>query len=55
MSTTMMTDYGFYSQQELTELDDSDLSFEIADAALLKTPEGDAYLSELIAELQRRN
>lgn len=51
----MMTDYGFYSQQELQELADSDLSFEIADAALLKTPEGDAYLSELIAELSRRN
>lgn len=50
-----MTDYGFYSQQELTELADSDLSFEIADAALLKTPEGDAYLNQLITELQRRN
>lgn len=50
-----MSDSGFYSQQELTELDDSDLSFEIADAALLKTPEADEYLNQLIAELQRRN
>lgn len=50
-----MNDCGFYSQQELTELADSDLSFEIADTALLKTPEADTYLSELIAELQRRN
>jgi len=50
-----MTDYGFYSVEELTELDDSDLSFEIADAALLKTPEGDEYLNQLIAELSRRN
>lgn len=49
-----MTDYGFYSQQELTELADSDLSFEIADAALLKTPEGDAYLNLLITELKKR-
>jgi hypothetical protein len=50
-----MTDYGFYAVEELKELADSDLSFEIADAALLKTPEGDAYLDQLIAELQRRN
>lgn len=50
-----MTDYGFYTEQELKELDESDLSFEIADAALLKTPEGDVYLSQLITELQRRN
>ena len=50
-----MTDYGFYSQQELTELADSDLSFEIGDTALLKTPEADEYLNQLIKELQRRN
>jgi len=50
-----MTDYGFYSVEELQELDDSDLSFEIADTALLKTPEADEYLNLLITELQRRN
>ena len=50
-----MTDYGFYTKEELKELADSDLSFEIADAALLKTPEADEYLNLLIAELQRRN
>ena len=54
MFTTMMSDFGFYSQQELTELADSDLSFEIADAALLNTPEADNYLDILITELQRR-
>lgn len=50
-----MTDYGFYSVEELQNLDDSDLSFEIADAALLKTPEADEYLDQLITELKRRN
>ena len=50
-----MTDYGFYTKQELQELADSDLSFEIADAALLKTPEANEYLDLLIAELSRRN
>ena len=50
-----MTDYGFYSVEELQELDDSDLSFEIADTALLKTPEAEIYLNQLIKELQRRN
>ena len=54
MSTTM-TDYGFYTEEQLQDLEDSDLSFEIADAALLKTPEADEYLNLLIAELQRRN
>lgn len=54
MSTTM-TDYGFYTEQEIKELDDSDLSFEIADAALLKTPEADEYMHLLIQELKRRN
>lgn len=49
-----MTDYGFYTQEELQELNDSDLSFEIADTALLKTPEADQYLDLLISELQRR-
>ena len=49
-----MTDYGFYTVEELQELDDSDLSFEIADAALLNTPEADVYLDSVIAELQRR-
>jgi|LakMenE18May11ns_1017448.scaffolds.fasta_scaffold6798722_1 hypothetical protein len=48
------TDFAFYSAQEIQELDDSDLSFEIADAALLKTPEADEYLNLLIAELKRR-
>jgi len=49
-----MTDYGFYTQQELQQLDDSDLSFEIADTALLKTPQADQYLDLLIDELKRR-
>jgi len=44
-----------YSVEELRELADSDLSFEISDTALLKTPEADEYLNLLIAELQRRN
>jgi hypothetical protein len=51
---TMTTDYGFYSQQELTELDDSDLYFEIADAGLLNNKQGDEYLDLLIAEMKRR-
>ncbi len=50
-----MTDYGFYTQEELQELDDSDLSFEIADVAILNKPEADEYLNLLISELQRRN
>jgi len=50
----MTTDYGFYSQQELTELADSDLSFEIADAAILNNKQGDEYLDLLIVELKRR-
>ena len=50
-----MTDYGFYTQEELQHLDDSDLSFEISDTALLKTPDADAYLDLLISELQRRD
>ena len=50
----MTTDYGFYSQQELQELADSDLSFEIADAAILNNKQGDEYLNLLIAELKRR-
>ena len=54
MSTTM-TDYGFYTEEQLQDLEDSDLSFEIADAVLLKTPEAEEYLNLLIAELQRRN
>ena len=54
MSTTM-TDYGFYTEQELQNLADSDLSFEIADAALLKTPEADEYMQLLIQELKQRN
>lgn len=54
MSMTM-TDYGFYTEEQLQDLEDSDLSFEIADAALLKTPEADEYLNQLITELQRRN
>jgi len=50
-----MTDYGFYTAEELKTLDDSDLSFEIADAAILNKPEGDVYLKLLITELQHRN
>lgn len=50
-----MTDYGFYSEQEIKELADSDLSFEISDTALLKTPEADEYMHLLIQELKRRN
>jgi hypothetical protein len=50
----MTTNYGFYSQQQLQELDGSDLSFEIADAALLNNKQGDEYLDLLIAELKRR-
>lgn len=46
-----MTDYGFYTQEELH----SDLSGEISDTALLKTPDADAYLDLLIDELKRRN
>jgi hypothetical protein len=50
-----MTDYGFYSAEELKDLDDSDLSFEIASAAILNKPEADNYLDLLITELKRRN
>jgi hypothetical protein len=50
-----MTDYGFFTEEQLKTLDDSDLSFEIADAAILNNPEGDSYLNLLITELQRRN
>jgi len=49
-----MTDYGFYTAKELTKLSGSDISFEIADAALLNNKEGDEYLDLLIAELKRR-
>ena len=49
-----MTDYGFYTEQEIKDLDDSDLSFEIADTALLKTPEADEYMNLLITELKKR-
>lgn len=50
-----MTDYGFYSEQELKDLADSDLSFEIADAAILNVPEADEYMDLLIQELKQRN
>ena len=50
-----MTDYGLYTAEELKDLDDSDLSFEISDTALLKTTEAKEYLDLLIAELQFRN
>ena len=49
-----MTDYGFYSSQQLQELSVSDLSFEIADTALLKTSEAQKYLDLLIQELKQR-
>lgn len=47
-------DYGFYTAEELQELDDSDLSGEIADTAIINSPEADEYLDLLITELQRR-
>ena len=50
-----MTDYGFYTKDELKELDDSDLSFEIADAVILNVPDADEYLDLLIEELKQRN
>lgn len=50
-----MTDYGFYTQEELQHLDDSDLSFEIADAAVLNKPGADNYLDLLIQELKLRH
>ncbi len=50
-----MTDWGFYNAEELKTLDDSDLSFEIADAAIANLPEADEYLDLLIQELKRRN
>jgi hypothetical protein len=50
-----MTDYGFYTQEELKELDDSDLSFEISDAVILNVTDADAYLDLLIQELKKRN
>ena len=50
-----MTDYGFYTVDELKELADSDLSFEISDTALLKTPEADEYMNLLLTELKLRN
>lgn len=53
-SKTEMTDYGFYTEEELKDLDTSDLSFEIADTALLKTPEADEYMNLLIKELKHR-
>lgn len=49
-----MTDYGFYSQQELSELADSDLSFEIADTVILNHPDADEYMNLLIEELKKR-
>lgn len=50
-----MSDYGFYTKSQLRELDDSDLSFEIADTVILNTSEADNYLDLLITELKRRN
>ena len=50
-----MTDYGFYTQEKLKDLNDSDLSFEISDAVILNVPDADAYLNLLIKELQKRN
>ena len=50
-----MNDLGFYSKQELSELSGSDLSFEIADTALLNKPEADEYMNLLITELKLRN
>jgi hypothetical protein len=55
VEVNLMTDSGFYTKQEIQELADSDLSFEISDAALLKTPEAEEYLSLLIEELKLRN
>ncbi len=44
----------YYTAQELTELDESDISTEIADTAIINSPEANAYLDLLISELQRR-
>lgn len=49
-----MNDNGFYTTEEIQQLADSDLSFEISDAAFIKTKEADQYLNQLIQELKRR-
>ena len=49
-----MNDFGFYSKQELSELSGSDLSFEIADTAILNHPDADEYMNLLIEELKKR-
>lgn len=49
-----MNDNGFYTIEEIQQLADSDLSFEISDAASIKTKEADEYLNQLIQELKRR-
>jgi hypothetical protein len=50
----MLNIINFYTTEEIKQLADSDLSFEISDAALLKTKEANQYLNELIQELKRR-
>ena len=49
-----MNEFGFYSVDEISELADSDLSFEIADTAILNHPDADDYMNLLITELKKR-
>lgn len=49
-----MNEFGFYSVNEISELADSDLSFEIADTAILNHPDADEYMNLLIEELKKR-
>lgn len=55
MIQEQMNDYGFYTAEQLKELDDSDLSFEISEVALINNEQANSYLKILIEELQRRN
>jgi hypothetical protein len=45
----------FWTEEELKDIPDSDISAEIADTCIIDSPECDAYLNRLIAELQRRD
>lgn len=49
-----MTDYEFYSQQQLQELSMSDLAFEIADIGLVNTFGARQYFELLVKELKKR-
>ena len=44
----------FWTDEELKEIPDCDISAEIADTCIINSPECDAYLDRLIAELKRR-